>query len=379
MPGPLSGLRVIEMAGIGPCPLAGQFLGDLGAEVILVERKPAMAEQGQKRAHEIVNRNKRSIALDLKKPEAIAAMLKLVASADILIEGFRPGVMERLGLGPDTCLSANPKLIYGRMTGWGQDGPLSQTAGHDLNYLSITGYLSMLGEKDRPPMPPLNLVADYGGGTMFLLFGILAAHIEAVKTGKGQVVDVAMCDGVSAMLSLFHQARSEQIFGLSWRDERQANLLDGGAPFYRCYQTADGKYLSVAPLEPKFFAELAGRLDLPQSELAEQYQTAKWEQKHQMLETLFVQKSRDEWQRVFADSDACVMPVLGFDEAFEHTHNKARETHIKIDGVVQAAPVPKFSNSKCSTPNPPEPVGHSTQDILRQLDLSDGEVKALQG
>jgi len=301
MPGPLAGLKVIEMKGLGPCPLAGQLLADLGAEVILIDRKSGKADPA-----DINNRSKRSIALNLKSAAGRDAALRLIGKADILIEGFRPGVMEKLGLGPKDCHGVNPALVFGRMTGWGQEGPLSHTAGHDINYLAITGALNAIGRKEEPPVPPLNLAADYAGGTMFLVFGVLAALYERQQSGRGQVVDAAMVDGVPALMGLIHTMLHKG----QWQDERESNLLDGGAPFYRCYETADGKHVSVGPLEPQFFAELVKRARIDEGHLSSQYDASNWAERHEAYEAIFRQKTRDEWTAIFDGSDACVAPAL---------------------------------------------------------------------
>jgi alpha-methylacyl-CoA racemase len=360
MPGPLAGLKILEFAGIGPCPLAGQILADLGSDVILIERK-----SGKARPEEVNHRGKRSIALNLKSSEGVEVVLKLVSRSDALIEGFRPGVMERLGIGPEECLSTNPKLVFGRMTGWGQTGPLAMTAGHDLNYLSITGALGMMGRADRPPSPPLNLIADYGGGTMFLLFGLMAALWESQRSGKGQVVDAAMCDGVSAMMGLFHTMRAKG----EWSAERNTNLLDGGAPFYDCYETADGKFVSIGPLEPPFFQQLAEGIGLSQTDIDRQYDRAYWPELKDKIREIIAGKTLAEWEAIFDGSDACLAPVLTMDEAATNAHNEARETHYEADGILQAAAAPKFSRSKSGRSAAPQPAGASTENILQELGL----------
>lgn len=362
--GPLAGLRVIELAGLGPCPLAGQMLADLGAEVTLIERR----ETG-KRPHDVNNRGKRSIILDLKAKTGAETVLRLCRRADLLIEGFRPGVMERLGLGPDACLAANPRLVYGRITGWGQKGPLAHTAGHDLTYLATTGALWMMGRSGAPPTPPLNLVADYGGGTMLLLFGVMAALFEAGRSGRGQVVDAAMVDGVSAMMGIFERFRAEG----QWQAEREANLLDGGAPFYRCYETADGKFIALAALEPQFFAAFLDLAGLPGALAEQQYTRAEWPKMHRLLAETFKKRSRDEWMRVFADSDACVAPVLTPNEAPAFRHHQSRAAHLELAGVTQAAPAPRFSRTPAATPLPAEPAGASGDGILRKTETPDSE------
>ncbi len=361
-------LKVIEMAGIGPCPLAGQLLADLGAEVIVIDRVSTPADPT-----EINRRHKRSIALNLKSPEGLKAAQQLIAQADVLIEGFRPGVMEKLGLGPDVCLSVNPKLIYGRMTGWGQTGPLAQTAGHDLNYLAITGALHPIGAADQPPVPPLNLAADYGGGTMFLLLGILAALYERNTSGQGQVIDAAMVDGVPAMMGLLHTWFARQW----WTTERESNFLDGGAPFYRCYTTADNKYLSVAPLEPHFFKELLAKAGIPAEHHASQYHKDNWPERSQEYATIFRQKTLAEWLAIFEGSDACVAPVLDFNEVEAHPHNAARGSFVRVENVLQSAPAPRFSRTPAKTPIAPTAAGADTDNVLAELGYSPAQIATM--
>lgn len=361
-------LKVIEMVGIGPCPLAGQLLADLGAEVIVIDRVSTPADPT-----EINRRHKRSIALNLKSPEGLKAAQQLIAQADVLIEGFRPGVMEKLGLGPDVCLSVNPKLIYGRMTGWGQTGPLAQTAGHDLNYLAITGALHPIGAADQPPVPPLNLAADYGGGTMFLLLGILAALYERNTSGQGQVIDAAMVDGVPAMMGLLHTWFARQW----WTTQREANFLDGGAPFYRCYTTADHKYLSVAPLEPHFFKELLTKAGIPAEHHASQYHKDNWPERSQEYATIFRQKTLAEWLAIFEGSDACVAPVLDFNEVEAHQHNAARGSFVRVENVLQSAPAPRFSRTPAKTPIAPTAAGADTDSVLAELGYSPAQIATM--
>ena len=361
-------LKVIEMAGIGPCPLAGQLLADLGAEVIVIDRASTPADPT-----DINRRHKRSIALNLKSPEGLKAAQQLIAQADILIEGFRPGVMEKLGLGPDECLSANPKLIYGRMTGWGQTGPLAQTAGHDLNYLAITGALHPIGVADQPPVPPLNLAADYGGGTMFLLLGILSALYERHSSGQGQVIDAAMVDGVPAMMGLLHTWFARNW----WTTQRESNFLDGGAPFYRCYTTADGKYLSVAPLEPHFFKELLAKANIPAEHHDSQYQKDTWSERTEQYAEIFRQKTQAEWIAIFAGSDACVAPVLDFNEVEAHPHNAARGSFVRVNAVLQSAPAPRFSRTPTKAPIAPTAVGGDTETVLAELGYSSEQIAAM--
>ena len=362
--GPLSSLKIVEFSGLGPAPLAGQLLADLGAQVIAVDRKAAKADP-----NDINRRGKRSVVLDLKSDAGLSAAKRLIAASDVLIEGFRPGVMERLGLGPEGC---GESLIYARMTGWGQDGPLAQTAGHDITYLALTGALNAMGEAGRPPVPPLNLVADYGGGTMFLIFGILAALIERGVSGKGQVVDAAMVDGVPAMMGLIHGFLGNGF----WSEERAANWLDGAAPFYRCYTCADGKFVAVGALEPQFFALLVEKLGLPEDYLKTQNDRATWPEKTQALADIFATRSRDSWADLFEGSDACVAPVLTFSEAKAHPHLAARQTYISPGGVQQSGTAPRFSRSTPSQPQPSTPPGADTHAVLAELGLTEAEIEA---
>ncbi|SEP76426.1 CaiB/BaiF CoA transferase family protein [Thalassovita taeanensis] len=361
MSGPLSGLKVVEMAGLGPAPLAGQFLADLGAEVTLITRKSGPADPT-----DVNNRGKRSVALNLKHPDGIAAAMRLLEHADILIEGFRPGVMERMGLGPSDCHARNPALIYGRMTGWGQTGPMSQMAGHDINYLGLTGVLNAIGKRDMPPIPPLNLGADYGGGTMFLLLGLLSALYERQTSGKGQVIDAAMVDGAPALLAMIHA----MIARGSWSETRESNMLDGGAPYYRSYECADGKYVSVGPLEPQFFAQLVQIAGLPDDHKTNQTDATTWPDRHVLYEQVFKQKTRDEWTALFDGTDACVAPVLSWSEAPEHPHMKARGIYTQVDGVTQITPAPRFDRTPTAAPGRPPAPGTDTDSALAQLGYS---------
>jgi alpha-methylacyl-CoA racemase len=365
MSGPLTSLRVVEFSGIGPGPLVGQLLADLGADVVTVDRCSAKADPA-----DVNRRNKRSVALNLRKAEGLAAVRCMLAGADVLIEGFRPGVMERLGLGPDVCLSANPRLVYGRMTGWGQTGPLAHTAGHDINYLGVTGALHAMGRAGEPPVPPLNLVADFGGGSMFLVFGILAALFERSKSGHGQIVDAAMVDGVPAMMGLMHGMLARGL----WSEQRGRNLLDGGAPFYRTYATADGKYMSVGALEPEFFAELVRRAGLPEGQIESRNDRDLWPDMHARYAEVFRLRTRDEWTALFEGSDACAAPVLTFTEAAEHPHNAARATFFRQDGVLQAAPAPRFGRTPAARPRPPGAPGADTHAVLKESGATDQEV-----
>ena len=366
MAGPLASLKVVEFSGLGPAPLAGQLLADLGAEVITVDRKAAAADPT-----DINRRGKRSVVLDLKSEAGLEAAHRLIAASDVLIEGFRPQVMERLGLGPDACPET---LIYARMTGWGQDGPLAQTAGHDINYLALTGALHAMGDADRAPVPPLNMVADYGGGTMFLLLGILSAVIERGVSGKGQIVDAAMVDGVPAMMGLIHAMLAQG----RWSEARGANWLDGGAPFYRCYTCACGGYLSVGALEPQFHAILLEKAALPADHQATQNDEAQWADRTALYTQAFARKTRDEWAAIFEGTDACVAPVLKFSEARFHPHMAARQTFLAPDGIVQAAPAPRFSRTAPATPHAPTAIGADTDAVLGTLGYDAAARAALQ-
>lgn len=368
MSGPLAGLKVIEMAGLGPAPLAGQFLADLGASVTLIARK-----SGPQDPTDINNRGKRSAALNLKTPEGIEAAMALIANADVLIEGFRPGVMERMGLSPETCHETNPRLVYARMTGWGQDGPMAQMAGHDINYLGLTGFLHAIGHADDVPPPPLNIAADYAGGTMFLLFGIMAALFERQSSGKGQVVDAAMVDGASALMALIHSMLAKGI----WTEHREANWLDGAAPFYRSYRCSDGKFISVGPLEPQFYGELIKRAGLPEEHLKTQMDTGQWPDRRGSYASIFAQKTRDEWAAIFDGSDACVAPVLTWSEAAQHPHMTARGTFTTVGDVTQAAPAPRFDRTPAPAPTAPPAPGAHTETLLAEVGYDPGALARL--
>ena len=365
MRGPLVGLKIIEMLGLGPAPLAGQLLADLGAEVTIIDRKFDHVDHT-----DIHRRNKKSVALNLKTKLGNAAAKILINKADILIEGFRPGVMEKLQLGPEKFKKSNPGLIFARMTGWGQDGPFSNTAGHDINYLAITGALHAIGPKKGPPIPPLNLAADYGGGSMFLIFGILAALYERERSGLGQVVDVAMVDGVAAMMSVFHTSFARGDFV----EKRASNMLDGGAPYYRCYTTLDEKSISIGPIEPKFFAEFVKLAELPEHLLREQNIREFWEDQQVLLEKVFKTKTLSEWSQIFNNSDACAMPIIPLSEVPLNKHNKARNAYIKINEVVQPAPAPRFSRTPAGYPNAPVGSGANNKEILSEIGFSNKDI-----
>lgn len=368
--GPLSGYKIIEIAGIGPGPFCAMMLADLGAEVIRVDRKSA---EGTGSKFNILNRGRKSVAVDLKNPEGIEAVLRLVEKADALIEGFRPGVMERLGLGPDICLARNPKLVFGRMTGWGQDGPLAKAAGHDINYIALSGSLHAIGPKGEKPVPPLNLVGDFGGGGMMLALGIVSALLETQKSGKGQVVDAAMTDGSAALMGI--------IFGLKasgmWSSERGTNMLDGGAHFYDAYECADGKYISIGSIEPQFYALLLEKTGIDDPAFQNQMDKEGWPELSEKIAEVFRTKTRAEWCDIMEGSDVCFAPILDFDEAPEHPHNKARNTFIQIEGVTQHAPAPRFSRTQNATPAPPPNAGEHTQEILTNWGFSESDIENL--
>lgn len=351
--GPLAGFRIVEIAGIGPGQYCGMLLADMGADVIRVARPGAADDDGIVIPPHLnlMNRGRRTITADLKDEAGRRLVLALAGRADALFEGFRPGVMERLGLGPDECLAANPKLVYGRITGWGRHGPLANTAGHDGNYIALAGALHAIGDRDRLPSLPLNLVGDFGGGGAFLAMGILAALLEASRSGKGQVVDAAMVDGIASLTTLFHGLEAAGL----WSEYRASNFLDGGAPFYRCYETADGKAVVVCALEPRFFSELLERLDIDDIDAAEQYDRSRWPAHVERLQEVFLTRYRDEWAEAFAGSDACVTPVLTMTEARRHPHLAARGTFVDIDGTVQPNAAPRFSRTPSTAGAAPRP------------------------
>ncbi|QEZ48962.1 CaiB/BaiF CoA transferase family protein [Cupriavidus oxalaticus] len=349
--GPLAGVKIVELAGIGPGPMSAMLLADMGATVLRIERQGTV-DLGIKRPlkYNLLMRNRKAIALDLKDRAAIELVLELVGQADALIEGFRPGVTERLGIGPDVCMKRNPKLVYGRVTGWGQTGPLAQGAGHDINYVSISGALNAIGRKDQPPSVPLALVGDFGGGATFLTMGLLAAIIEARTSGKGQVVDAAIVDGAIALSTAFYGLHA----GGLWHPERGSNVLDSGAPFYDVYRCKDGGYISIGPIEARFYVDLVRRLGLDPAELGDQNDTASWPQAKEAFARAFLTRGRDEWCAELEGTDVCFAPVLSFDEAPQHPHLQARGSFVKVDGVVQPAPAPRFSRTPSAMPTAPE-------------------------
>ena len=356
--GPLKGIKVIEMAGIGPGPFAGMLLADMGAEVISVERR---TDPKKRRLPDCSRRGKRSIALNLKSEEGISTLLQLVDKADVLFEGFRPGVMERLGIGPDVCLAKNPKLIYGRMTGWGQTGPLAQAAGHDINYISLSGALYAMGRKEENPVPPLNLVGDYGGGTMFLVMGILAALVEVKTSGKGQVIDAAMTEGSANLMAMFNSLHAMGI----WSPKRGTNLLDSAAHFYDTYETKDGKYVSIGSIEPQFYALLMEKAELDKETFGFQMNQKEWPNMKEKMATIFKTKTRAEWCEIMEGTDVCFAPVLDFLEAQQHPHNIARKAYIEVDGMTQPAPAPKFSRTASEVQFGAHAAGEDTAEVLK--------------
>ena len=372
--GPLSGLRVVEMAGIGPAPFAGMLLSDMGADVVRIDRKRAAEGDAfdSIKSGGFLDRGRRSLALDLKKPEAVAAALELIGAADALIEGFRPGVMERLGLGPEVCLARNPRLVFGRVTGWGQSGPLAKTAGHDIDYIALTGALHAIGARGAPA-PPLNLLGDFGGGAMALAFGVVCALLEARNSGRGQIVDAAMTDGVALLMAMTYSLKAKGL----WRGEREANLLDGGAPFYGVYRCADGKWLAVGALEPQFFDALVAAMGLDGRAFADRWNPASWPAARAALEQAFARRTRDEWDAIFAGTEACVAPILDMDEAPRHPHNVARETFLVRDGAPEPAPAPRFSRTRPEIARPPAAPGEHGEEILRERGFTAERIAAL--
>ncbi len=365
--GPLNGKKIVEIAGIGPAPFAAMMLADMGAEVIRVSRPSgSMLSMAQNEKLDFGNRGKRCIALNLKDPHAADVVLRLVESADAIIEGYRPGVMEKLGLGPEVCLARNPRIVFGRMTGWGQDGPLGNAAGHDLNYIALTGALHAIGEKGQKPVVPLNLIGDFGGGGMLLAFGVVCAMLEAQASGAGQVVDAAMVDGASALMSMMYGAFQSGF----WHNARGSNMLDGGAHFYGVYETADGKYVSIGSIEPQFYALLLEKLGLAGEELPHQHDTRHWDALKQRFAEIFRSRTRDDWCRLMEGTDICFAPVLGFDEITRHPHIKARGTFIEDDGVWQPAPAPRFSRSAPERPAPAVAIGADTDIVLAEAGFS---------
>ncbi|MFN3216610.1 MAG: CaiB/BaiF CoA transferase family protein [Acidimicrobiales bacterium] len=371
--GPLQGIKVIEIAGIGPGPFAAMALADLGADVIRVDRAgsvPAAPPEGP--SLDLLNRGRRSVGVDLKSPEGVATVLRLVETADVLIEGFRPGVAERLGIGPDDCHAVNPRLVYGRMTGWGQDGPYASMAGHDINYIALAGVLGSIGRAGEKPVPPINLIGDFGGGGMLMALGVCAALVETARSGQGQVIDAAMTDGAALLATMVHSFNAMGIWG-----ERGTNMLDTGAPFYDVYECSDGQYVSIGSIEPQFYAELMRITGLGDTDLPPQNTRAEWPAMKEKFAAAFATKTRDEWCELMEGTDVCFAPVLSMDEAVAHPHNAQRQTFVEVAGVAQPAPAPRFSRTPGEIAGPPPHAGQHSDDVLRDAGFGDDEIAAL--
>ena len=366
--GPLQGFRVIELAGIGPGPFCGMMLSDMGAEVIRVDR---VGGRGGRR--DVLTRNRRSIAVDLKQPAGVEVVLKLAETADALFEGFRPGVTERLGLGPEDCMARNRRLVYGRMTGWGQDGPIAHAAGHDINYIGLAGALHAIGEPGGKPVPPLNLIGDFGGGGMLLAYGLVCGMLEASRSGEGQVIDAAMVDGAAALMAMFFS-----MAGNGFKDQRGSNMLDGGAHFYNTYETKDGEYVCVGAIEPQFYAELVEKSGVDAKRFGAQMDAGQWAPFKDELAEVFKQKTRDEWCAIMEGSDVCFAPVLSILEAPQHPHNKHRATFVDVDGVIQPAPAPRFSRTQAEISHAARPPGADTREVLADIGFDESKIGALE-
>ena len=366
--GPLQGFRVIELAGIGPGPFCGMMLSDMGAEVVRVDR---VGGRGGRR--DVLTRNRRSIAVDLKQPAGVEVVLKLAETADALFEGFRPGVTERLGLGPEDCMARNRRLVYGRMTGWGQDGPIAHAAGHDINYIGLAGALHAIGEPGGKPVPPLNLIGDFGGGGMLLAYGLVCGMLEASRSGEGQVIDAAMVDGAAALMAMFFS-----MAGNGFKDQRGSNMLDGGAHFYNTYETKDGEYVCVGAIEPQFYAELVEKSGVDANRFGPQMDAGQWAPFKDELAEVFKQKTRDEWCAIMEGSDVCFAPVLSILEAPQHPHNKHRATFVDVDGVTQPAPAPRFSRTQAEISHAARPPGADTRDVLADIGFDESKISALE-
>lgn len=371
--GPLSGTMVVELAGLGATPFAGMLLADMGADVVLVERQAGWDPRAGMAPRDVLTRSRRSIAVDLKHPDGVEAVLRLVERADILIEGYRPGVAERLGLGPEDCLDRNPALVYGRMTGWGQDGPLAHAAGHDIAYVALTGVLGQLGRPDELPPPPLNAIGDFGGGAVFCAMGVLAALLEARASGLGQVVDAAMVDGAASFTTMLHEMASQG----QWSGVRGTDLINGGAHFYEVYETADGKHVAVGAVEAEFYAELLTALGVEDHELAGRLDRSQWPAMKERMAAAFRTRTRAEWVELLEGTDACFAPVLDLDEAPHHPHNVARGTFTQVGGVTQAAPAPRFSRTPSGQPRRRPEQGEHTDEVLIEVGYSDAEIEEL--
>lgn len=369
--GPLTGVTIIEMAGIGPGPFAGMLLADMGAKVIRIDRTKGGQVMGG--ASDVLHRSKRSLAVDLKNPDSVELVLKLLESADALIEGFRPGVMEKLGLGPDVCHQRNPALVYGRMTGWGQTGPLAQAAGHDINYIAISGALDSIGRKDTGPVPPLNLVGDFGGGSLYLVMGLLAGVIEARNSGKGQVVDAAISDGAASLMAPLHGFQSLGV----WQPGRENNMLDGGAHYYDTYECSDGKWITLGSLEPQFYALLAEKLEMDIGDNFNPINRENWAKYKPIISDKIKTETRDHWCQLMEGTDVCFAPVLDMHEAPEYPHNKARQSFIDVGGVTQAAPAPRFDRTPSAVQHVAVAPGTNSREILTELGYSSDDLNAL--
>ena len=361
--GPLKNIKVLEFSGIGPGPYCGMLLADMGADVIRLSRK---GNEGLENKYDIHNRSKRSITADLKNKDTVNEILKLIDQVDVVFEGFRPGVMEKLGLGPDVCLKRNPKLVYGRMTGWGQDGPMSKLAGHDINYISLSGALNSIGRKDSNPIPPLNLIGDYGGGGMHLAFGIVSGLIHSLKTGEGQVVDSAMVDGSLSLMSFFYSLKEMG----HWEDKRESNLLDGFAHFYDSYECIDNKFIAIGSIEPQFYSELLEKLEIHDEQFKDQYNKDLWPELKEKMAAKIKLKSRSEWVQIFSKSDACVTPVLSMEEAQQHPHNIEREAFTNIDGFNQPSASPRYSKTKPKIKHNAKEPGSDLDDVCKEFNLN---------
>ena len=372
--GTLSGNKIVEFAGIGPAPMCAMLLADMGADVLRIDRaEDAALGVALETKYSLLSRGRKSVAIDLKKPEGAAAAMKLIEKADALLEGFRPQVMERLGLGPDECLKRNPRLIYGRMTGWGQEGPLAHAAGHDINYIALSGVLASIGRRGEAPVPPLNLVGDFGGGGLYLALGVVAGLLEAQKSGKGQVVDAAMVDGAASLLTAIYGMHASGM----WSEQRGENILDTGAHFYDVYETKDGQYVSIGSIEAKFYAELLKRAGLEGQEMPRQMDRKAWPDLKEKFAALFKAKTRDEWCKVMEGSDICFAPVLSMAEAPNHPHNQHRGTFVEVEGVVQPGPAPRFSRTPSKIQRPPARPGQHTEEALHEWGFSAAELDKL--
>ncbi|NIQ37320.1 MAG: CoA transferase [Proteobacteria bacterium] len=372
--GPLTGYKVVEIAGIGPGPMCAMLLSDMGAEVLRVDRiTPGGLGLQIPPRFDLLNRGRRSVAIDLKKKEGLKVVLRLVEQSDVLIEGFRPGVAERLGIGPQDCFARNPKLIYGRVSGWGQEGPLAHAAGHDINYIALVGALHAIGRAGEPPVPPLNLVGDFGGGALYLAFGIVCGLLEASRSGQGQIVDTAMVDAVASLMTVFYGLQAMGI----WTDRRGENILDSGAHFYDVYETADGKYVSIGAIEPKFYEELLRLTGLAGEDLPHQMDRTRWPEMRRRLRAVFKTKTRDEWCEIMEGTDVCFSPVLSMEEARNHRHNKTRRTFVEIDGMVQPGPAPRFSRTRPEIQGPPPTPGQHTDKALADWGFALEEIEKM--